>query len=89
MEGGIWWVIIGAVVALVVAAIVISIVKGGLFAGKENVDALSSCQNQGGECKTKENCGSDSNKFFKFGGCPDDEDSSEEDVYCCIPKKAG
>lgn len=82
--GEMWWILVFAVVAIIVAGIVLYITQGGLFAGKQNVDALTSCENQGGECKTKDDCGPDSTKFFKFGGCPNNPDKTNK--YCCIPK---
>jgi len=81
-EGGIWWIIIGAVVALIVAGMVLFIVGGGLSTGKQNVDLLASCRNQGGTCK--ETCVRDETGFYKSGNCPDDPAGNNE--YCCIPK---
>jgi len=93
MEGGIWWIIIGAVIALAVGIIVLFIVSGGLNAGGENIDILSSCKTQGGKCEPgcdpndpdcTSACGSDKREFYRFGGCPDDKEN--KNTYCCIPK---
>ncbi len=86
MEGGMWWIIIGAIVAVVVAGIILFIVKGGLSAGGKNIDALASCTNQGGHCEgvdptnNKPKCSSTESSYYKFGGC------SGNTLYCCIPK---
>lgn len=85
MEGGMWWIIIGAIVSIVVAGIILFIVKGGLSAGKENIDILASCGSRGGKCEVS--CDSDKDRYFKFGGCPKDEDMAVDDNYCCIPKQ--
>ena len=85
MEGGMWWIILGAIVAVAVAGIILYIVKGGLSAGKENIDILASCGARGGTCEVK--CGPDKDSYFKFGGCPKDEDTATDDNYCCIPKQ--
>ena len=84
MEGGMWWIIIGALVAIIVAGIILYIVKGGLSAGKENIDALASCKNRGGTCEAS--CTSDKDGYFKFGGCPDNGNPTTPNNYCCIPK---
>jgi len=91
MEGGIWWIIIGAVIALAVGIVVLYIITGGLSAERENISILSSCETQGGTCKCDSSdptctsgCGPDDRKLRKFGGCPPESDSSK--IYCCIPK---
>lgn len=85
MEGGMWWIIIGAIVAVVVAGIILFIVKGGLSAGKENIDVLAHCKSQGGRCveadsEGKSTCTSNEAPYYKFGGC------SVPKPYCCISK---
>lgn len=88
MEGGTWWIIIGAIVAIMIAAIILFIVKGGLYSGQDSVNFLQSCNGQGGVCLQKGQC-ADGREFYKLGGCPDqkktppDPDGSD---YCCIPK---
>ena len=93
MEGGTWWVIVGAVVAIAIGVIILFVVKGGLFAGQKNVDFLSSCLNQGGHCEIKGGCGSDETSFYRLG-CPDEDGDGKVDEtkekgkdYCCIPKE--
>ena len=81
MEGGMWWIIISAIVAIIVAGIVLYIVKGGLSAGKENIGALASCKSRGGDCQA--DCGSDKDGFYKYGECGKDGKPD----YCCIPKQ--
>jgi len=78
MEGGMWWIIIGAIVAIIVAGVILYIVKGGLSAGKENIDVLASCKSRGGECKLS--CPSGQDGFYKYGDC------AKNNEYCCIPK---
>ena len=87
MEGGMWWIIIGAIVAVVVAGIILFIVKGGLSAGKDNIDILAHCKSQGGRCvdedkdsegKSKSPCPNEAS-YYKFSGCSATQ-------YCCIPK---
>jgi len=82
MEGGIWWIIIGAVIALAVGIIVLYIVSGGLSAGRENINILSSCKTQDGECKPT--CNSGERTLPKFGGCPND--AQNKNINCCIQK---
>lgn len=86
MEGGTWWIIIGAIVAIMVAAIILYIVRGGLISGKESVDFLGDCKGQNGHCEPcdtatgcKSPCTSTESGFFQFRGCNENE-------YCCIPK---
>jgi len=84
MEGGTWWIIIGAIVAIMVAGIILFIVKEGLFAGKDSVDFLGDCKGQNGVCESKTTCdekGPQYSKFYKLGGCTGATD------YCCIPKQ--
>lgn len=84
MEGGTWWIIIGAIVAIMVAGIIIYIVKEGLFSGKESVKFLGDCEGQSGICETKDKCdgkGPTYSKFYKLGGCTGTKN------YCCIPKQ--
>jgi hypothetical protein len=92
MEGGTWWLIVGAVLAIAISVIILFIVKGGLFAGKKNVDFLSSCKNQGGTCRIE--CKEDEIGFYGLN-CPDEDGSGEidgsekkENKYCCIKKKS-
>ena len=73
-----WWIIMSAVVAIIVAGIILYIVKGGLSAGKENIDALASCKSRGGECNSP--CPSGQDGFYKYGEC------AKDNKYCCIPK---
>jgi hypothetical protein len=84
MVGGMWWIILGAIVAIAFAGIMLYIVKGGLSTGKDNIDSLASCKSRGGTCEVS--CGTDKDSYFKFGGCPKDEDTTTVDNYCCIPK---
>jgi len=82
MEGGMWWIIIGAIVAIIVAGIILFIIKGGLSTSKENIDALASCRSQGGRCVDedsagKSQCNSNEASYYKFGECSATE-------YCCI-----
>jgi len=93
VEGGMWWIIIGAVVAIAIGFIILFIVRGGLYTGKQNIDLLSSCKNQGGTCKeSKDSCGQDETAFFKIG-CPDENgdgkisDKEEGKNWCCIKQK--
>ena len=86
MEGGMWWIIIGAIVAIIVAGVILFIVKGGLSAGKENIDILAHCESQGGKCINallpdgKSPCASGEQSYYKFSGCSNTQ-------YCCIPKQ--
>jgi len=93
MEGGMWWLIVGAIAALFVGAVVLYIVQGGLFTGKRNIDLLGSCKNQGGQCKEKGGCDFDETEFLSIG-CPFAEDASgklnndeKNKVSCCISKE--
>lgn len=92
MEGGMWWIIVGAIVVLIVAAVLLYITKSGLSAGKQNIDFLGSCENQGGHCEqSKENCKPDETSFYRVG-CNrdsnlDDKIDSTDKLYCCIPKE--
>ena len=83
-SGEVWWIIIGAVAAIFVLIIVLTIVKDGLSRGKDDVVFLQSCKNQGGKCE--KNCGGNEEGFYRSGGCPDDGDAATDDVNCCIPK---
>lgn len=87
MEGGTWMIIVGAIVAIMIAGIILYIVKGGLETGKQNVDALASCESQGGHCKLRfclgtkpcvSKCGTNEESYYEFG-CP-------KFNYCCLPK---
>lgn len=85
MEGGIWWIILSAIVAVVVAGIIIYIVKGGLSAGGKNIDSLAKCESQGGRCAGadsdgKSKCKPNEASYHNFGGCSLAQ-------YCCIPKQ--
>jgi len=84
MEGGTWWIIMGAIVAIIVAGIIIFIVKDGLFQGKKGVEFLNSCGGQGGTCETKEDCDkkAGSSRIYKFSEC-----AKGSLDYCCIPKQ--
>ena len=87
MEMGTFGILAGAIVVLIVAALVIWIVKGGLLAGEKNVVYLSSCKNQGGHCEIK--CDPNTENGFYKNGCPDmtgDKTADSAKEYCCINK---
>lgn len=88
-----WFILVGAIIAIVVGGIYIYVIKGGLSAGGKNVGYLSSCKNQGGHCKIECDKSTESG-FFKSGGCPDEDGSGKIDGseqsgqdYCCILKE--
>lgn len=85
MEGGMWWIIMSAIVVIIVAWIILHIVKGGLSAGKENINDLASCRSQGGRCLDEDSngnsqCNPNEASYHKFGECSDTQ-------YCCIRKQ--
>ena len=82
-QGGMWWWIVTAIVAIALGLMILFISKGWLLAGKENVALLSSCRNQGGECKLVSD--SDFERGFYKSGCSKDDDDPGD--YCCIPKQ--
>lgn len=83
MEGGMWWTLIGVIVALVAGGAILYVVSGGLSTQKENIALLSSCKNQGGDCL--KDCPAGYTGFYKYG-CPGDKDPKENE-WCCIPKE--
>lgn len=88
-EGYMMWILVGFIVAIIGGAILIYVFKGGLSTSGKNVELLSSCKNQGGECTTQEGCGPDYTKLYKIG-CPSDENEKREQKdYCCIKKNYG
>ena len=92
MEGGMWWIIMGAIVAIFVAGILLYYSKEGLSSGKKSLDFLGSCENQGEGAQCKIKCDSNENSFYKIGGCNKDSNSNniidkDDKLYCCIPKE--
>ena len=93
-ESTIWFILVGAIIAIIVGGIYLYVIKGGLFAGSKNVDYLSSCGNQKGICRPT-GASSDTEACFFKAGCTYDEngdgkiDESEKAKgnYCCIPKE--
>ena len=93
-DTGIWFILVGAIIVIVVGGIYLYIIKGGLSAGEKNVGYLSSCGNQKGICRPTDT-NSDSETCFFKAGCPYDEsgdgkiDENEKAKgnYCCIPKE--
>ena len=83
-----WHIVLGAIVAIVVASLVIYLVKGGLFTQQKNVNLLSSCKSLGGTCLnvelTNKDCPSGYTNVYEYG-CPDGEDKSLK--TCCVPKE--
>ncbi|MBI2655906.1 hypothetical protein HYX06_05800 [Candidatus Woesearchaeota archaeon] len=89
-----WFILVGAIIAIVIGGIYLYVIKGGLSVGEKNVGYLSSCGNQKGVCRTTDT-NSDSETCFFKAGCPYDEngdgktDESEKAKgnHCCIPKE--
>lgn len=73
-----WWIIIGAIVAIVVGASLLYIVRGGLATQQKNIAALSSCGNLGGRCSTTE-CPPAETSFSSYG--------CDKNEVCCVPKE--
>ena len=92
MEGGIWWLIVGGIAAIITMVVVLFILRGGLSSGKQNIEFLGSCENQGGHCEqSKQSCKSDETSFYRIG-CNkdfngDDKIDENDKLYCCIPKE--
>ena len=88
--GDMWMIIVGALIAIAIGGVILFIVPKGLLAQEKNLDALSSCGNQGGECRVS--CDESSEIGFFKSGCPFDKDGNgkiegnEIGDYCCIPK---
>jgi len=78
----------GVIATMILVAIVVGLLlyqfKVGFSSTGKNIVNLESCENQGGDCKTKDECESDGTGFYKYGGCPKTEDDLK--IYCCIPK---
>ncbi len=93
-ESTMWFILVGAIIAIVVGGIYLYVIKGGLSAGSKNVGYLSSCGNQKGVCRTTDT-NSDSETCIFKAGCPYDENgdgtvSDQEKAkgnYCCISKE--
>ena len=85
-EGGTWMIIVGAIAAIMVMLIVLFIVRGGLSTGGKNVDSLSKCETQGGDCKYpvwdggkyKSPCSDSESSFYQLG--------CRSYYYCCVPE---
>lgn len=79
---GMWWIIVGAIIAIVILGVILFIVPKGLFGQQKNVDLLSSCKNHKGHCVTDDKmCSSSETGFYKLG-CPE---TGEPGNTCCIP----
>lgn len=76
-------VLIIAVIALVVLVIVIAVFSKQSGKQVGTINALSSCENQGGTCTTKEECTGNKQAFYKYGGCPKTEEDKAK-AYCCL-----
>lgn len=92
-DGNMMWILVGAMVAIIGGFLLIWVFRGGLSNTGKNVDMLSSCRNQGGECKT--DCTPEESKIYGVG-CPFDDngdgniDGTEgSKKICCITKNYG
>lgn len=88
-----WWIIVGAIVAILIGISIIFIVKGGLLTGQKNINILSSCKNQGGTCTSNPGCDQGGTSFLGYG-CPYDEngdgnidENEKKNKNCCIPNE--
>jgi len=72
-----WWIIIGAVIALVVMIVLMI-----MFTGKSNIleKGLLDCSGKGGECLTKDECEKSEEGTIAPFTCPEEE-------VCCFLKK--
>lgn len=76
-----WWIIIGAVIALVVLIVlmVIFTTKSGRLEG-----GLLDCQSKGGTCVTEPECIAKSGTISKAFDC-----NQGDAIICCFSSKAG
>ena len=85
MEGGTWWIIIGAIAAIMVVGIIIYIAKGGLFSGKKSIDFLGTCKAQGGTCSDYGRCGgSKPIRILVSGDCESHPSGDPRNNICCL-----
>ena len=79
----------GIILALVVLAIAMFIIRGGLLAGDASAKSLGACESRKGTCTAKDQlatqCQSPSTSLFKYGGCG--SGTKEKLEYCCIPQE--
>ena len=85
-----WWIIVGAVIALVMGAVLLSIYTTNLFGEGKNLQLLQSCKTLGGQCQPKPCAPNEKESEI---GCSFDEnrngkiDDNEKSGYCCISQK--
>ena len=82
-----WWIIIGAVMALVVMIILMVIFSGGTE--KANT-GLFDCASKGGSCITSSQCKTEGGTVSVVFSCPKNADTSiekGEGLTCCFTEK--
>lgn len=83
VQGGMWMVLVMAIVAIAIGGIILMINSGALGQGNKDIKNIGSCESREGKCKPT--CSADETGFYKSLGCPQDDKANKDNLYCCIP----